>query len=143
MKEKDPEKVKGVILDLLKTTRKFILDRNPDAQAKELSNADCNELANWYQEISLTWRRIRYFADNNMAEEAYCDAGYLQQELFYIAQEFGVEEMNLLDSYDADDLGSLKACADELERKVLSVLGDHKVTVNSYESVDAFLEARS
>ncbi len=143
MKEKDPDKVKGVILDLLKTTRKFILDRNPDTQVKELSNADYYGLASWYQELCLTWRRIRYFADNNMAEEAYCDAGYLQQELFYIAQEFGIEEMNLLDSYDPDDLSRLKECADELERKVLSILGNHQVPVNSYESVDAFLKARS
>ena len=143
MKEKDPEEVKKIILDLLKTTREFILDRKPEGQGKELSNADYNALANWYQELSLTWRRIRYFADNRMPEEAYCDAGYLQQELLYIAQEFGVKEMNLLDSYDPKDLGKLKACADELERKVLSILGDHKVQVNSYESVDAFLKARS
>ncbi len=143
MREKNPEEIKKVILELLKTTRKFILDRNPGNQAKELSNADFGALASWYRELSLTWRRIRYFADNNMAEEAYCDAGYLQQELFYIAQEFGVEEMNLLDSYDPDDLGRLKACADELERKLLSILRDHQTPVNSYESVDAFLKARS
>ncbi len=143
MREKNPDEIKKVILDLLNTTRKFILDRNPDNQEKELSNADFSSLASWYQELSLTWRRIRYFADNNMAEEAYCDAGYLQQELFYIAQEFGVEEMNLFDSYDPDDLGSLKACADELEHKILSILRDHQTPVNSYESVDAFLKAKS
>jgi hypothetical protein len=143
MKEKDPEEIKRVILNLLKSTREFILDRKPESAKKELSEADYSELASWYQELSLTWRRIRYFADNNMAEEAYCDAGYLQQELFYIAQEFGVEEMNLFDSYDPDDLGSLKACADELEHKILSILRDHQTPVNSYESVDAFLKARS
>ena len=143
MKEKNPEEIKKVILGLLKTTRAFILARRPDNAAKELSKADYNGLANWYQELSLTWRRIRYFADKNMAEEAYCDAGYLQQELFYIAQEFGVEEMNLLDSYDPNDLAALKACSDELERNVLDILKDQQTQVNSYESVDAFLKTRS
>ena len=143
MKEKNADEIKRIVLNLLKTTRKFVLERKPADEAKNLSEVDYNGLANWYKELSLTWRRIRYFADNNMAEEAYCDAGYLQQELFYISQEFGVEEMNLLDSYDADDLSGLKACADGLERKVLSILDDHKISVNSYESVDAFLNARS
>ena len=143
MNEKDPQKIKEIVLKLLKTTRRFILDQDPENQPKVAPCEDYAGLANWYQELSLTWRRIRFFASKNMAEEAYCDAGYLQQELFYIAQEFGIPEMNLFDSYDASDLSKLVKCADDIEQKILSILEGHKTPVNSYESIEAFLEARS
>ena len=68
---------------------------------------------------------------------------YLQQELLYIAQEFGVEEMNLMDYYDADDLSKLQERADALEKKVLDILADHKTEVASYASIDEFLSVRS
>lgn len=139
----DPEEVKEVILKLLKATREFILKKDPAEDVQELAKESYDELAEWYQELSLTWKRIRYFAKNNMAEEAYCDAGYLQQELLYIAQEFGIEEMNLMDYYDTDDLSKLGERADELEKKVINILADHKTEVASYESLDEFLRARS
>ena len=131
----DPEEVKEVILILLK--------KDPAEDVQELKKESYDELAEWYQELSLTWKRIRYFVKNNMAEEAYCDAGYLQQELLYIAQEFGVEEMNLMDYYDIDDLSKLRERADELEKKVIDILADHKTEAASYASVDEFLSARS
>lgn len=143
LKENDPEKIKEVILLLLKGTRKFILEREPAGEPQIFSQTDYQGLADWYQELSLTWRRIRYFCKNNMPEPAYIDAGYLQNELLYIAQEFHVEEMNLLDSFDAKDLPKLQKCADLLERKVLEILADHQIPVNSYESVEAFLNARA
>lgn len=143
LKEQNPEKIKEIILLMLKNTRAFILEREPVCKAESIGNTDYNALADWYQELSLTWRRLRLFCQNNMPELAYIDAGYLQNELLYIAQEFRVEEMNLLDSFNADDLSALQVCADRLEQKVLTILSDHQTAVNSYESVEAFLKARS
>ena len=140
---KNPEKVKEAVLKLLKSVREFILKREPAEDKRESIKVNYDDFAEWYQEISLTWKRIRYFVKNNMAEEAYCDAGYLQQELLYIAQEFGVEEMNLMDHYDSDDLSKLQERADDLEKKIISILADHKMDVASYSSVDEFLSARS
>lgn len=143
IRTKDPEKVKEVILKLLKSVREFILKREPAEAAQGSTAVNYDEFAGWYQEISLTWKRIRYFVKNNMAEEAYCDAGYLQQELLYIAQEFGVEEMNLMDYYDANDLSKLQERADALEKKIIDILAGHKTEVASYASVDEFFRARS
>ena len=142
MKENDPDKVKEIIFLLLKATRKFILEREPECRPQECKEIDYRGLADWYQELSLTWRRIGYFCENNMPEEAYCDTCYLQEELLYIGQEFGVEEMDLFTSFDPDDLGRLKERADVLEKKVLEILEDHNTPVQSYESLDAFLKAR-
>lgn len=143
VRAKDPEKIKEVVLKLLKSVREFILEREPAEDKQESAEVNYDNFAEWYQEISLTWKRIRYFVKNNMAEEAFCDAGYLQQELLYIAQEFGVEEMNLMDYYDADDLSKLRERADVLEKKVLDILADHKTEVASYASVDEFISERS
>ena len=142
MREKDPEKIREVILLLLKATRRFILEKEPGTRSQELKEVNYKSLADWYQELSLTWRRIRFFCENNMPEEAYCDAGYLQGELLYIGQEFKIEEMDLLDSFDADDLGKLQKQADLLEKRVLEILAEHRIEVSSYESVEAFLKAR-
>lgn len=143
LKEQNPEKMKEIILLMLKNTKEFILEREPVCEPSNISQTDYAALADWYQELSLTWRRLRLFCQNNMPELAYIDAGYLQNELLYIAQEFHVEEMNLLDSFDADNLSALQVCADRLEQKVLTILSDHQTAVNSYESVEAFLKARS
>lgn len=142
MKEKQPEKIKEIILLLLKATREFILERVPQREEQVFPEVNYQELADWYQELSLTWRRIRFFCKNNMVEMAYHDAGYLQKELLYIAQEFRVEEMNLLDSFDSDNLSKLQRCADLLEERVLEILAEHQITVNSYESVETFLKVR-
>ncbi len=142
MKEKDPGQLKEVVLHLLTTTRKFILEREPKQQGQDLVERDYEGFADWYQELSLTWRRIRYFVKNNMVEEAYCDACYLQEELLYIAQEFHVEEMGLMDAFDMADLGKLQERADLLEQKILEILAKHRTPVNSYESLDAFLKDR-
>ncbi len=143
LKEQNPEKLKEIILLMLKNTREFILERKPCCEPQNLSETDYAALADWYQELSLTWRRLRLFCQNNLPELAYIDAGYLQNELLYIAQEFHVEEMNLLDSFDANHLSAFQACADSLEQKVLAILSDHQTAVKSYASVEAFLNARA
>ena len=98
-------------------------------------------MADWYQELSLTWRRIRYFCKNGMVEKAYTDACYLQNELLYVAEEFGLEEMNLLDSFNADDLELLVLRADALEQEIRRTLDEHGIVINEYASLEAFLEA--
>lgn len=128
---------------LLKNVKEFILEREPFCEPAAFSETDYSALADWYQELSLTWRRLRVFCQNNMPELAYIDAGYLQNELMYISQEFHIEEMNLLDSFNANDLSSFQICADHLEQKVLTILSDHQTPVNSYESVEAFLRTRA
>ena len=141
--EKDSETIKEVVYSLLKATRKFILEREPVEEPRILNEVDYRDFADWYRELSLTWRRIRYYCENDMTELAYCDALYLQEELLYIAQEYRIEEMNLLDAFDRDDLSKLKERANALEKRILEILADHNISVKSYESVEEFLKNRS
>ena len=78
-----------------------------------------------------------------MVEKAYTDACYLQNELLYVAEEFGLEEMNLLDSFNADDLELLVLRADALEQEIRRTLGEQGIVINEYASLEAFLEANT
>ncbi|MBQ9886416.1 MAG: hypothetical protein IJM37_06125 [Lachnospiraceae bacterium] len=142
MTAKEPEQIKEAVLLLLKATREFILEREPKKDTGVLDETDYRNMADWYQELSLTWRRIRYYCTNNMVEPAYCDALYLQEELLYAAQEYHIEEMNLLDFFDAENLLKLRERADALENRILEILAGHNTPVNSYESIEAFLKVR-
>ena len=142
MREKDPDKIREATLLLLKAIREFILEREPARESRVFPEADYRHFADWYQELSLTWRRIRYYCKNGMTELAYCDALYLQEELLYVAQEYHTEELNLLDSFDPEDLSKLAGQADLLEKKILGILAGHQIAVASYGSVEEFLKER-
>ena len=138
----DVEKLKAAIFALLKTTREFILARKPAEKADCKTKVDYEAFLEWYQEMSLTWKRLRYFCDNNMVEEAYTDACYLQEEFLYIAQDFKIEELNLLDSFNPKNLSLLRNRADQLEKIILDVFKVQNIQLKSYASVDDFLEAQ-
>ena len=131
------------VLSLLKTTRAFILERkSKNPTEKENSKIDFQNLADWYQELSLTWRRLRYFCKNNMVEKAYIDACYLQEEFLYIAQEYKIDELNLLDSFDKENLSLLADRSNQLEKIIQDILVEHGIKINSYSSVKDFLSKR-
>lgn len=147
----DVDVLQKSVFALLKTTRSFILEHKPASSAgdssdapvcKNTSKVDYQGLADWYQELSLTWRRLRYFCKNNMVEKAYTDACYLQEEFLYIAQEYKLPEFNLLDSFDKKNLSLLTERAKTLEITIQGILAEHGVKINSYTSVEDFLAKR-
>lgn len=143
LEAQDVRSLREIIFSLLKVTRKFILERKPTVERQTAAIVNYNNLADWYQELSLTWRRIRFFCENNMVEEAYTDACYLQEEFMYISQEYQVEELNLLDSFDANDLSLLEKRSNMLEEIIKDILAEHNVSINSYDSLEDFLKKRS
>ena len=142
LKATNAEELGEVVLKLLKTTRSFILARKPKAAA-EIYSGKYEDLAEWYQELSLTWKRIRHFCEKNMVEEAYADACYLQEEFLYLAGEYGMEELNLLDSFDEKNLSGLAIRANQLETVIKEILSSRGVEIKSYESVEEFLKQRN
>lgn len=143
LETQDIHSLREIIFSLLKTTRRFILERTPVEERKTVTKVDYEDFADWYQELSLTWRRIRYFCANNMVELAYTDACYLQEEFMYISQEYQIEELNLLDSFDSDHLSLLAERSNLLEEVIKNILAEHQVQINSYDSLDDFLEKRN
>ena len=135
-----PREIKKIVHALILTTKNFVLGHKPAInEARRIVNYE--NLADWYQELSLTWRRIHYFCQNNMPQEAYRDACYLQDELIVIAQEFQIEELNLLDSFSADSLLRLDLRSQKLEQIIRGILSEHGVKIREYSSMEEFFAA--
>ena len=77
-----------------------------------------------------------------MVEKAYIDACYLQEEFLYIAQEYKIDELNLLDSFDKENLSLLADRSNQLEKIIQDILAEHGIKINSYSSVKDFLSKR-
>lgn len=132
-----PEEITKIVHALIRTTKNFVFEHKPEI--KETSPVIHYEnLADWYQELSLTWRRIHYFCQNNMPQEAYTDACYLQDELIVAAQEFQIEELNLLDSFSADSLLRLDLRSQKLEQIIREILLKNGVKIREYSSMEEF-----
>ncbi len=138
MEAKTADEIKHMTHLLLCSVRNYAKVHQPKQEMPQ-ALPDYRMLAAWYQELSLTWRRIGYFCAQGDASKAYYDACYLQGEYNAIAEEFGLREWDLLGCYDAKDLSVLGHCAKEGEAYLLSVLEREEVKLDYYDSLEQFL----
>ncbi len=103
-------------------------------------NINYEDLAFWYQEARYTFRKISYYADQGDAPQCYSLGCYLQIEFDAIQEEFGLEGMNLMGAFDANNLQEFDAQAKRVEKNLVDVIEAHDVVLNKYESLEAFLE---
>lgn len=139
---RDVNQIRHIIHSLIRTTKKFVLERKPQIETKA-EEINYQNLADWYQELSLTWRRIHFFCQENMVENAYKDACYLQDELLVIAEEFHLEEFNVLDSFTTDSLIHLSMRCQSVEQVIRRIITAHGIRINEYASLDDFLAANA
>lgn len=132
------EEIRELIYLLIQSARRFLQQRRPAEMKKEKKDG-YEQLSGWYEEMSLTWRRIRYFCQQNMPEEAFHDCVYLQTELVVAAEEFGFEEMDLLGFFDPDCLEKVSRQSCELEKAVRAIIIERGGKINEYPSLEDFL----
>ncbi|MBU5675698.1 hypothetical protein KQI88_04645 [Alkaliphilus sp. MSJ-5] len=142
VKAKSVEELKKLCYEIISTARKFIAAHKP-SKAEELKTPIYKDLAAWYEEMSLTWRRIYYHCDNRDYQRTFPDALNLQHELNIIKEEFGLREMDLLGNFDATNLSELKQRAQELEGYIVSEIESHGVAINKYDTLEQFLAKNS
>lgn len=137
--EKD-EELKQFSWNFIHTTRAFIAGYRREKEA-DSGRPDFAGLADWYQEISLWWRRLRYYCRSNNQDAAFVEACNLQSELNVVSREFPLKEMNLLGAYHPSELSALSSRATELEQYVVDEIQSHGVKLNCYDSLEEFLAA--
>ena len=135
----DGNECKVLAQKLIETTTEFMDDKKVTDGSDDSELIDWTDFAGWYQEMSLTWNRIRYYCDNGMREKAYVDATYLQGELLWIARDYNVPEYNLLDSYDPDRLELLRRRADRIESEIRDMIAGHGVKIDEFDTLEDFL----
>ena len=129
--------LKSVAHLLIASSRQFIASYKPE-EANE-KTPDYRWLADWYQELRTTWNRLYYFCGAKDSDAAFVDACNLQNELSIIAEEFGLDEMDLLGVFDARDLCPLSKRAAELENTIIAVIENHDIKIRRYDTLEAFL----
>ena len=140
IKAKTIDEVKTLSYLLIDVTRKFISTHKPNIKSQQV-NVNYQEFASWYQELSLTWRKIRFYCDTNNAELAFDNACYLQNELILIKDEYGIDKdkVDLLGYFNDEDLSSIQKRAEEIEMYVIEVIEKNGVKISKYDTVDEFL----
>ncbi|MHB1483363.1 MAG: hypothetical protein ACYCYI_01745 [Saccharofermentanales bacterium] len=135
---KTANELKNLAHLIISTTRQFIASHKP-ARISVKAEPNFVDLASWYHELSLTWRRLRFYCDANNVEAAFIDACFLQNELTIVKEEFGLCEMDLLGYFDTTNLAALSTQATELEKYIISEIENHGVKLNRYDTLEEFL----
>ena len=63
----------------------------------------------------------------------------LQEELNRVCTDFGLEKMELMDGFDADDLSAFAARADRLEEQIRKIIRTGGGVIREYKSVEEFI----
>lgn len=142
VKARSVEELRFYSHEIISATRKFIAGYK-QPKTEKAKTPGYEDLAGWYEEGSLTWRRIYYHCDTQNYESAFPDAISLQHELNIIKEEFELEEMDLLSYFDTENLSTLKKKAQELEQYVISEIENHGAILNKYDTLEQFLEKNS
>ena len=124
---------------IIHTTRTFLASHK-ETQPKQVITPNYEDLADWYEEGSLTWRRIYRHCDAHNAKRAFADAISLQHELNIMREEFGLRDMDLLGTFDAANLSAFRQSAQDVEHYILSEIASHGAVLNSYDTLEQFLE---
>jgi hypothetical protein len=132
--------LKSIAHLLIASARQFITGYKPST-AGSSKKPNYKWLADWYQELRTTWNRIYYYCQTGDADSAFRDACNLQNEFSIICEEFSLSEMDLLGSFNTQELAPLSQRAAELENIIVSAIESQGITIKRYDTLEAFLTA--
>ena len=130
---------KRLCYDLINITKEFFSAQENVTSLK--SNPDFSELANWYQELCYTWRRVYHWCAANDPINAYIWGCMLQNEIDEWGDKFGITERDILSAYDANDLDGFCKQAEKIELKFKQAIKNNGVKLDEYKTIDDFLSA--
>ena len=142
VRTKDVEELKILSHDMIATTRDFFKVKNKWVQ-NESATPDFKELAAGIRSVAYYFRRLYYYCNNNMPESAFHQSFGLQPDLDYLMSDFKISNLDLLSSFDADNLAGYAAHVKTIEQKIISAIEENGVTIESYPSVEDFLQKNS
>lgn len=127
---------------LIEITRSFLMERIC-LEEKKVAEPNYEDLAMWYQEARYTFRRISYFTGIHSVEDSYLLGCYLQIEFDAIREDFNLENMDLMSSFDSKDLSIFAKKAEEIEEYLVRTLEQQHVAQNKYASFEEFYKENS
>lgn len=103
------------------------------------TNENFEELAEWYHELSYTFRRIYHYSDENDTVNSFMWGCMMQSELNIVCEDFGLPIFDLLTCFDADDMTAYYNSAKDIENQIISIIQSKGIKLDSYNSVEEFI----
>jgi len=128
-----PDAQKRLCYTLIKNTKEFFGSSEPN------ESTDFSELANWYQELCYTWRRVYHWCDSGDNVNAYIWACMLQNEVDEWGTKFGISDIDILGHYNPCDLASFALQAEKVEQHFVQAIKESGVKLDDYKTIDEFL----
>lgn len=137
LSEPDHRVLKELCVQAVEMIQQFLQQQAP--AGTEEKNRDFQVLADWYGELAYTWLRIRHYAAEKDAQRVFFWGCYLQTELNWVSEEFGLEKPQLMERYRPEDLAGFAACADRLEQQMRQLILQGGGVIHEYADPEAFL----
>ncbi|MBU3089452.1 hypothetical protein KPL42_13220 [Clostridium gasigenes] len=132
------QEIKNYCYKMIQNTRIFLNSKieNPKENEKK---ANYEDLAELYKEIISQWNKIYVSCDSGDYVLAYISGTCLQDELNAASIENGLNKFDLMSSYNAKELNKFKERAIQLQKDFVKVIEDNGVIIESYTTVDEFI----
>jgi hypothetical protein len=135
--EKDPDMQKKLCHSLLYLAKEHVKSFEKKKSSRKRSPM---EIADWYHELSYTWRRVYHFCETDDPVSAYLWACMLQEELGQVANEYMVPMFDILSAFDSENLKFFAENAKKAESAIIKAIEADGGKVDRYASIDEFLE---
>jgi hypothetical protein len=139
VKAASAEELKKLCYKMIYSTRQYLKVKNGESK-KLIPPPGMSGLADWYQEMQYAWKEIYQWCDGNEPVKAFLRSSYLQSELDVVGEEFGLGEIDLMGAFNANNLKAYRKRAEAVEKQILAAIGKLGDTVESYATVEEFLE---
>ena len=137
--QQNPDTQKHLCHRLITNTKEFFCTLEKPAGVTGV--CDFSELANWYQELCYTWRRVYHWCEENDPVNAYIWSCMLQNEVDEWGAKFGITDTDILSSYDSNDLTGFRKRAEKVELGFRQAIEKNGVKLNEFKTIEDFLAA--
>jgi len=138
--QKEEEKQKKLCYEIICLVQSYLSEISPVfAQERKTSEANFQDLADWYAELSYTWLRIRHYAQANDAVKVYMWGIFLQKECDAVCEDFGLGKLEIMRYFNAEDLTVIARKADEAEQYMRDAIGKGGGKIREYATREEFL----
>ena len=134
-----PDTQKRLCYEIINNTKEFFSQSKNSIRANRYS--DFSELANWYHELTYTWRRVYHWCGENDPINAYIWCCMLQSEVDEWGAKFGITNTDILSSYSPTDLEGFRKRAEKVELDFRSAIEKSGVKLDEYKTIEDFLSA--
>lgn len=136
VRQKSKEGLFEVCREIISVTKEFL---KPASNEERSANENFDELAEWYHELSYTFRRIYHYCDVKDTVNSFMWGCMMQSELNIISEDFGLPMFELLEAFDSDDMTAYYNRVKDIEEQIISIIKGKGIELDTYSNVEEFV----